>query len=192
VAYDGAVALEKPPPGHTLELYPWMAGTDILITTCGFAKVIYNETPIRESRDSYRDQPRRRTAYQAMTGEWCRLGEFLFEDRYRDEQLLVYRPWQGKKYLLNNTPVYQDDDGADYIARRDFVEYAELGALLRSVAQGRDNNGCFAPDGPELESRKDTEDLVRIADMYCFNRGVYLRDLARSLRKAAQTPRAAR
>jgi hypothetical protein len=192
VAYHGAVEMKKP-DDHGLDIYPWMArrgvdGTEVMFWTCGFAKVVYSETPLLEPHDSYRDEPRRLTAYQAMTDEWCDLGPFLFEHEDSSEQLLVYRRWQGKKYLLDHAPVFRDDDHAEYIARRGFSRDTELEPLLRSVAQGDDNNGCFGPHSAELEWRKDTEDIVRVGNDYCFSHGVYLRDLARQLRQATQTP----
>jgi hypothetical protein len=187
VTYGGAVELKRPHPGTWVTSYPWQAGEDILITTCGFAEVVYNETPVLEPRESYQEQPKRRATYLAMTGEWCDMEHLLLErPHHRAEHLLLYRWWHGKRYLLLYTPVYQDAEGADYIGHSDFIDWAELKPLLRSVVQGDKNSGCFEPEGPELQSLQDTEDLVHVEDPYtpgtfCFNHGVYLRDIARAL-----------
>ena len=181
VVYDGAVAMKKPPAHNTRFSYPWQNSSEVLYWTCGFAQLTYNDTPIKEARSSYADQVRRRTTYLAMIGEWCKVTPFLFEESHRSQRLIAYRRWKGRKYLLESSVVYQDNDGADYIAEKDFIEHDELKQLLRNVAQGSDNTGCFWPENPKLELMRETEDLVRVGDNYCFRAGVYLQDLARSL-----------
>jgi hypothetical protein len=183
VAYGGAVELKKPPHNGP-DSYPWVDPNEVIFWTCGFAELVYSEAPLQEPRKTYFEEPRRRSTYLGMTGEWCALKDYLFEERVRDQQLLEFRTWHGKKYLLSFTPVYRDADGADYIARRGFIEYDELTPLLRTVVQGEDNSGCFYPDDKMLEVlRREKEDLIPVGEAYCFGHGVYLSDLVRSLRR---------
>jgi len=195
VVYDGAVAMRKPSAaegGGGLIDYPWWPDLP-RFAACGFAQIEFNETPVQQPRARYEDEPRRRGTYRVMLGEWCVVADALLEAHERVQHLIRYREWNGKKYLLYHAQVYQDDAGAEYVAESDFIESNDLTPLLRDVAQGSSNFGCFSADYPDELPRG--EDLIRVGDEYCFRRGVYLQDLAQSLRttpdplqRAAKSP----
>jgi hypothetical protein len=179
VVRGSAVAVSRPRDGAVLG-YPWMTGLDVIMPSCGFARVVYHATPLQEGRVTYRadEGKTRETAFKAMTGEWCALSDLLLEEVHYAEHLITYRVWKGQQYLLDWPLVFNDNDGADYIADTDFVDSYDLQPLLRDVVQGDDNSGCDEEADMRLRVGKHG-DLIQRGGKYCAVRGVYLQDLTR-------------
>ena len=147
----------------------------------------YDEVPVAMPLDSYADASRRRARFYYMTGEWCDVGPALFEEPHYSQNLIWYRTWKGKRYIVLHARVYQDAAGVDYVSDKVLFEWANLQPLARDVVQGEGNTGCFSPEDPEFEQHK--ADLVQVGDEYCFKSGILIRDLAVLANKPLQRTR---
>lgn len=181
VVYDSAVAVLKPQVVSGLVYYPWQDPNEVFYASCGFAQMTYNEAPIRRPLASYADESWRRETYLVMLGEWCQAKYYMFEDTGRTRNLVVFRQWRGRKYLVDHAIVYHDNDGAEYVADKAFIGRIELTSLLRPISQGLENNGCFSAEDPNLEAMKESLPLEKAAEDYCIQEGLYLQDLAKSV-----------
>jgi hypothetical protein len=115
--------------------------------------------------------------YLVMLGEWCQVRDYLFEETGRSQNLVVFRQWRGRKYLLDYAIVYHDNDGAEYVADKAFVERVGLTSLTRPISQGRENSGCFGLE--DFETMKESLNLEKVGEGYCVRDGLYLQDLAK-------------
>jgi hypothetical protein len=175
VIYDGAIAMEKLPRRRG-NLYPWLDPSEVYIGSCGFARITYKEVDVVAflAGDDYFST--KKSSFYDLMGEWCEVADSLMETSYRAPHVIAYRKWDGKKYLLSRADVYIDNEGTAYVADKFFVEENELQALVRPIAQGADNTGCFDEKRAPTETLEGASGLVRVGNLLCVTKGAPLRD----------------
>jgi len=172
VAFDGATSMEKIPdsmPGPIEE----PDGTSIYITSCGFVRISYQALPLNEFLDDL-EASGQSESFIWLMGEWCQSSPALLERNYRVQHLLGYTRPEDENILQFFLEIYEDESGDFYVSDSDILEFHELQYLARSIPHGRHDSGCIPRPATELEQNG----RVPVGDFYCFESGVYLKDLA--------------
>jgi hypothetical protein len=175
VVWDGAIAMEKLPIERGNQ-YPWLDQSKILFWSCGFARLTYKEVDVVAFLAGDDDFATKDSSFYYMMGEWCEVADALMETSGRAAHVISYFNWRGKKYLLFRANVYLDNEGTAYVADKTFVEWNELQSLVRPIAQGEDNQGCFDLDRELPELLDDAASLATVGELRCATKGVRLKD----------------
>src|SRR5262245_39617252 len=117
-------------------------------------------------------------------GHWCEVYPALFDTAGRTWHLIAYSVRDdGAKVINYHAEVYWDEDGAPYVADPEFIELTSLGSLRRGIRHGPNDTGCLAPDAQSPDTGR-----TLVAGKRCFERGVYLTDVALREKTAGAVP----
>jgi hypothetical protein len=145
----------------------------IYIHSCGYAKITYRLLPLSTFVENANVSPQEDDLLYMM-GEWCQSSFALFEESHRIMHLISFFEREGTKYLELFATIYLDANGDAYVADTEFIEFNGLSAQTRQVANGPVDTGCL-----DLAEQDDSGSRrVRVGDLFCFERGVFLEDIA--------------
>lgn len=148
-------------------------GTSIYITSCGFARISYQTLSLNEFLEDLGASGRSESFIWLM-GEWCQSSPALLERNHRARHLLGYTRPDDENILQFFLEIYVDESGDSYVSDSEILEFHELQYLSRPIPHGRRDSGCTSLPATESEQ----QGRVPVGDMYCFESGVYLKDLA--------------
>lgn len=153
-------------------------GEIVISNSCGFARFIYEGVDLSGFPESEEDweSPSRFEALFHL-GEWCRLGDALFEH----STLLLVRYWRAQAYVIDSADIHWTDEYKAYIVDTAFIESEGLKGLYKDVPNHSGASSCWEKKNtpPKRYSiLADRPNTTEQGDVVCFSKGVFLEDIS--------------